>query len=57
MPLIRGLDAHFFEPGDPRVNEFWQVDEGDERLWREVGLMAGDAPKKELFDGFCASGL
>src|SRR5207245_6931930 len=33
MPLIRALDAHFFEPGDPRNNQFWQVDQGDERLW------------------------
>ena len=40
MPLIRALDAHFFEPGDPRNNQFWQVDEGDERLWSETGLRA-----------------
>ena len=33
MPLIRAVDAHFFEPGDPRNNEFWQVDAGDEQLW------------------------
>jgi gentisate 1,2-dioxygenase len=38
MPLIRAVDAHFFEPGDPRNNEFWQVDAGDERLWSESGL-------------------
>ncbi len=38
MPLIRALDAHFFEPGDPRNNQFWQVDQGDERLWSETGL-------------------
>jgi gentisate 1,2-dioxygenase len=38
MPLIRGLDAHFFEPGNPGANDFWQVDEGDERLWAEAGL-------------------
>jgi gentisate 1,2-dioxygenase len=25
MPLIRAVDAHFFEPGDPRNNAFWQV--------------------------------
>ncbi len=36
MPLIRAVDAHFFEPGDPRNNEFWQVDEGEETLWTEV---------------------
>jgi gentisate 1,2-dioxygenase len=44
MPLIRGLDAHFFEPGNPGANDFWQVDEGDERLWAEAGL-APDAPR------------
>jgi gentisate 1,2-dioxygenase len=40
MPLIRALDAHFFEPGDPRNNQFWQVDAGEERLWTEAGLRA-----------------
>jgi gentisate 1,2-dioxygenase len=44
MPLIRGLDAHFFEPGDPRANDFWQVDEGEERLWAESGLAPAHAP-------------
>jgi len=43
MPLIRALDAHFFEPGDPRNNQFWQVDEGDERLWSETGLRVEQA--------------
>ncbi len=43
MPLIRAVDAHFFEPGDPRNNEFWQVDEGDEKLWTESGLLAEGA--------------
>jgi gentisate 1,2-dioxygenase len=38
MPLIRAVDAHFFEPGDSRNNAFWQVDEGDESLWAEAGL-------------------
>jgi gentisate 1,2-dioxygenase len=38
MPLIRALDAHFFEPGNPGANDFWQVDEGDERLWTAAGL-------------------
>jgi gentisate 1,2-dioxygenase len=40
MPLIRAVDAHFFEPGDPRNNAFWQVDEGEEELWTESGLRA-----------------
>jgi gentisate 1,2-dioxygenase len=43
MPLIRALDAHFFEPGDPRNNQFWQVDEGEERLWSETGLRVEQA--------------
>src|ERR1051325_3963165 len=38
IPLIRQLDANFFEPGDPMANQFWQVDEGDEKLWAEPGL-------------------
>ena len=38
MPLIRAVDAHFFEPGDPRNNAFWQVDAGEEELWTEAGL-------------------
>src|SRR5262249_32024993 len=40
MPLIRAVDAHFFEPGDPRNNAFWQVDQGEEALWTEAGLRA-----------------
>ena len=43
MPLIRAVDAHFFEPGDPRSNEFWQVDEGEESLWTEAGMIAEGA--------------
>ncbi|MEA3071041.1 MAG: gentisate 1,2-dioxygenase [Alphaproteobacteria bacterium] len=43
MPLIRAVDAHFFEPGDPRNNQFWQVDEGEEALWTEAGLVAEGA--------------
>ena len=42
IPLIRTLDANFFEPGDPKANDFWQVDEGDERLWAEPGLVGAD---------------
>ncbi len=43
MPLIRAVDAHFFEPGDPRNNQFWQVDEGEESLWTQSGLMVEGA--------------
>jgi gentisate 1,2-dioxygenase len=46
MPLIRGLDAHFFEPGNPGDNAFWEVDEGDERLWAESGLAAEGARRE-----------
>jgi gentisate 1,2-dioxygenase len=42
IPLIRGLDANFFEPGDPKSNQFWQVDEGDEKLWEEAGILGAD---------------
>ena len=42
IPLIRSLDANFFEPGDPKANDFWQVDEGDEKLWAEPGMIGAD---------------
>src|ERR1700731_3291038 len=42
IPLLRTLDANFFEPGDPKANDFWQVDEGEERLWAEPGLVGAD---------------
>jgi gentisate 1,2-dioxygenase len=45
IPLIRALDANFFEPGDPGSNAFWQVDEGEERLWAEPGLAGADVPR------------
>jgi gentisate 1,2-dioxygenase len=43
IPLIRGLDANFFEPGDAGAGEFWQVDESEERLWSEAGLACAEA--------------
>ncbi|HTY65472.1 MAG TPA: cupin domain-containing protein [Alphaproteobacteria bacterium] len=42
MPLINALDANFFEPGSRQANDFWQVDEGEERLWDAAGLVSGD---------------
>ncbi len=42
IPLIRQLDANFFEPGDPKSNQFWQLDEGDEKLWAEAGIRGAD---------------
>jgi len=38
MPLVCGLDASFFEPGNAGEEAFWKVDEGDDRLWAEAGL-------------------
>ena len=40
IPLVNTLHANFFEPGSRADNAFWEVDEGDERLWREAGLEA-----------------
>ncbi len=49
MPLLCGLDGNFFEPGNPQApEEFWAVDEGDERLWAEAGL----APAGVKAEGF-----
>jgi gentisate 1,2-dioxygenase len=45
IPLIRALDANFFEPGDPGNNEVWSADEGEERLWAAPGLIGADAPR------------
>jgi gentisate 1,2-dioxygenase len=46
MPLICDLDASFFEPGARDAEAFWQVDEGDERLFAAAGLAAArDVPK------------
>lgn len=40
LPLINALDANFFEPGSRGEENFWAVDEGEERLWAEAGLVA-----------------
>lgn len=40
MPLVCGLDASFFEPGSREATAFWEVDEGNERLWSGAGLSA-----------------
>jgi gentisate 1,2-dioxygenase len=42
LPLIRALDANFFEPGDAGTSEFWHVDAGEERNWSASGLIAAD---------------
>ena len=42
IPLIRSLDANFFEPGDAKSNQFWQADEGEEKLWAESGMVGAD---------------
>ena len=38
IPFICGLDANFFEPGSRSDTAFWDVDEGDERLYKASGL-------------------
>ncbi len=40
IPLVNALHANFFEPGSRADNAFWEVGEGDERLWQEAGLQA-----------------
>jgi len=40
MPLICELEASFFEPGSRQDAAFWEVDEGDERLYEGPGLVA-----------------
>ena len=42
-PLINMLDASFFEAGSREDNEFWQVDEGEERWWEGAGLIDPNA--------------
>lgn len=45
IPLINDLDVNFFDPGNRDGggdNAFWEVDEGDERLWKSAGLVAED---------------
>jgi len=47
IPLIRSLDANFFEPGQAGQGsdgDFWQVDQGDEQYWAEPGLVGTDVP-------------
>ena len=45
IPLLRSLDANFFEPGDPKSNQFWQVDEGEEKLWADAGIVGADVER------------
>ncbi len=45
MPLICGLEASFFEPGNRDNPEFWKVDEGEERLYRAAGLAPATEPQ------------
>lgn len=42
LPLIGGWDLNFFEPGDRDSEEFWEVDEGDEKVWAGGGLSPMD---------------
>jgi gentisate 1,2-dioxygenase len=47
MPLVCGLEASFFEPGRRDDARFWEVDEGDERLYRAAGLAPAVDPQPE----------
>lgn len=40
MPLVCNLEANFFEPGSRQDARFWEVDEGEERLYRASGMRA-----------------
>lgn len=42
MPLINALDANFFEPGVQYDDAFWEVDEGDEKVWAAAGMRPTD---------------
>lgn len=45
IPLINDMDVNFFDPGNREGegdNAFWEVDEGDEALWKSAGLVAED---------------
>ncbi len=42
MPLINALDVSFFEPGSRKEEAFWEVGEGEERLWAAAGLVAAN---------------
>ena len=44
MPLIRAVDAISSSRAIRETNEFWQVDEGEEKLWTEAGLVGAEAP-------------
>jgi gentisate 1,2-dioxygenase len=46
MPLVCGLEASFFEPGSRQDAKFWEVDEGDERLYRAAGLAPATDPQR-----------
>jgi gentisate 1,2-dioxygenase len=43
IPLINDLDVNFFDPGNREGggdNAFWEVDEGDEAIWKSAGLVS-----------------
>ena len=43
-PAVNQLDANTFEPGSRETTDFWKVDEGDDHLWGEPGLVPSPAP-------------
>ncbi len=49
LPMINALDVNFLEMGEARdAEDFWKVDEGDERLWQASGLQAAGVQHDDL---------
>jgi len=46
LPLVRGMDANFFEPADPAEGEFWSADRGEEDTWSSAGLLAAEQARE-----------
>ena len=46
LPLLRGMDANFFEPADPAEGEFWSADRGEEDTWSSAGLLAAEQARE-----------
>src|SRR5499427_7803578 len=42
LPLVRALDANFFEPAEPGSHAFWNADAGAEAIWSSQGLIGGE---------------
>ena len=42
LPLVRGMDANFFEAAHPAEGQFWSADRGEEDSWSSAGLLAAE---------------